>query len=95
VSAVSRRLSRYKLSGDRLLCPTSITNDGRRTYVSWARGAPIPAIYVSDESGNEMLANGMMGTDDVYVLDGVPKRLTFRIDDDVARAERVPRGRGR
>jgi hypothetical protein len=30
-----------------------------------------------------------MGTDDVYVIDGVPDRLTFRIDDDVARAERI------
>ena len=31
----------------------------------------------------------MMGTDDVYVVDGVPDRLTFRIDDNVAYASRV------
>jgi type IV secretion system protein VirB9 len=89
VSAATRRLSRYKVTGDRLLRPKSISNDGQRTYISWSRDMPIPAIYVSDASGKDTLANGMMGTDDVYVLDGVPQRLTFRIDDDVAGAERI------
>jgi hypothetical protein len=44
---------------------------------------------VPDTSGGERLANGMMGIDDVYVIDGVPQLLTFRIDDNVARAERI------
>jgi type IV secretion system protein VirB9 len=94
VSATSRRLSKYRISGDRTLRPTSVTDDGQRTYISWPRGAPIPAVYAPDRFGSEMLLNGMMGTDDVYVVDGAPQRLTFRIDRSVARAERInPRKR--
>lgn len=94
VSAASRRVSRYRVSGDRLLRPSSVTDDGQRTYISWPKGSPIPAIYALDRLGNEVLVNGMMGTDDVYVVDGAPQRLTFRIDRQVARAERLnPRKR--
>jgi type IV secretion system protein VirB9 len=89
VSTLARRLNRYRVSGDQLLRPLNVSDDGQRTYVSWPKGAPIPAIYVPDTSGGERLANGMMGIDDVYVIDGVPQLLTFRIDDNVARAERI------
>jgi len=89
MSAVSRRLSHYRMTGDRQLWPASITNDGQHTFISWPKSAPIPAIYAPDRSGNDMLVNGMMGTDDVYVVDGAPQRLTFRIDRTVARAVRI------
>lgn len=94
VSAASRRLSRYKISGDPSLRPTSVTDDGQRTYISWPRGAPIPAVYAPDRFGNEALVDGMMGTDDVYVVYGAPQSLTFRIDRSVAKAQRInPRKR--
>jgi type IV secretion system protein VirB9 len=94
VSSITRRLSRYRISGNRPLRPTSVTDDGQRTYISWPRGAPIPAVYAPDRFGHEMLLNGMMGADDVYVVDGAPQKLTFRIDRNVARAERInPRKR--
>ena len=89
VSAVSRRLSRYKISGDRWLRPLSVTDDGQHTFISWPKGAAIPAVYALGRSGHEMLVNGMMGTDDIYVVDGAPLKLIFRIDDHVAGAERV------
>jgi len=89
VAAVTRRLSRYKLNGDRLLWPSSVANDGQHTYISWPRTAPIPAVYATDPLGNEVLVNGMMGTDDVYVIDGAPQTLTFRIDRSVAHAVRI------
>lgn len=89
VSAASRRLSRYRVSGDRMLWPTGVTDDGQRTYIVWPKGAPIPAVYTPDRLGNETLVNGMMGVDDVYVVDGAPQRLTFRIDRQVARAVRI------
>ena len=89
VSAVTRRLSRYKVTGDRLLWPSSVTNDGQHTYISWPRTAPIPAVYALDALGNESLVNGMMGPDDVYVIDGAPQELTFRIDRSVAHAVRI------
>jgi type IV secretion system protein VirB9 len=95
-SAISRRLSHYRVSGDRLLWPTSVTDDGQHTYIVWPSTAPIPAIYAPDRLGNEVLLNGMMGTDDVYVVDGAPQQLTFRIDRSVARAVRIyPKKKGR
>jgi type IV secretion system protein VirB9 len=95
VSAAARRISKYRISGDRLLRPSSVTDDGQHTYIIWPKGVPIPAIYTVDRSGNEVLVNGMMGTDDVYVVDGAPQLLTFRIDRALARAERVYSRTGR
>lgn len=95
VSAITRRLSRYRMSGDRLLWPSSVTNDGQHTYISWPRTAPIPAVYASDALGNDVLVNGMMGPDDIYVLDGAPQELTFRIDRAVAHAVRTTSKRKR
>jgi type IV secretion system protein VirB9 len=89
VSAAARRLSKYKVSGDRQLRPSSISDDGQHTYIIWPKTASIPAIYAVDRSGVEVLVNGMMGTDDVYVVDGAPQLLTFRIDRNMAWAERI------
>jgi type IV secretion system protein VirB9 len=95
VSALKRRLSRYRISGDRQLRPISISDDGDHTYISWPRTVPIPAVYALDRGGNETLVNGMMGTNDVFVIDGAPQELIFRVDHSVARAERVtPRKSG-
>lgn len=89
VAAVRRRLSNYRITGDPQLRPASVVDDGRHTYVQWPVSAPIPAVYSVDASGQEVLVNGMMRPDDVYVVDGVPSLLTFRIDKALARAERV------
>lgn len=89
VGAATRRLSKYRITGDENLRPESVSNDGQRTYIEWPRTASIPAIYIVDGSGKEMLVNGMMGTDDVYVVDGVPQLLVFRADRASARAERL------
>jgi type IV secretion system protein VirB9 len=89
VAAATRRVSRYKVSGDRQLLPSGMTNDGQHTFISWPAAAAIPAVYAEDAHGNDVLVNGMMGTDDVYVIDGVPDRLTFRIDDESAHAVRI------
>ena len=95
VAAAARRLSRYRISGDRWLRPSSVSDDGQHTYISWSKAVPIPAIYAVDRSGAEVLVNGMMGTDDVYVVDGTPQLLTFRIDSHMARAERLKRRKAR
>jgi len=95
VSAAARRVSHYRIEGDRSLRPASVTDDGQRTYISWPRGAPIPATYTVDRSGHEVLVNGMMGTNDVYVVDGAPQLLTFRIDRALAYATRVYPKKGR
>lgn len=95
VAAATRRISRYKVSGNRQLWPSGMTNDGQHTFISWPRSAAIPAVYAVDSQGNDVLVNGMMGTDDVYVVDGVPDRLKFRIDTDVAYAVRMKPKKGR
>jgi len=89
VSRLRRSLSHYKVSGDKVLRPDSVSDDGEHTYISWSREKPIPAVYTVGDSGQETLANGAM-RDDVYVVDGVPGRLDFRIDDRTARAVRLP-----
>ena len=80
---------RYRLSGARALRPSRISDDGIHTYIEWPREAALPAVYALDERGQESLVNGMM-RDDLFVIDAVVTRLVFRIDRDVARAERVP-----
>ena len=79
---------RYRLSGARALRPSRISDDGRHTYIEWPRDRTLPAVYALDERGQEALVNGMM-RDDLFVIDAVVPRLVFRIDRDVARAERV------
>ncbi|HEV2817236.1 MAG TPA: TrbG/VirB9 family P-type conjugative transfer protein [Allosphingosinicella sp.] len=79
---------RYRLSGARALRPSRISDDGIHTYIEWPREAALPAVYALDERGRESLVNGMM-RDDLFVIDAVVPRLVFRIDRDVARAERV------
>ena len=88
VSAASRRLSRYRVSGDRLLRPSSVSNDGEQTYIRWAANQPIPAVFELAAGGGERLVNGAMRGDE-FVIDGVPERLSFRIDGRSARAVRL------
>lgn len=84
---------RYRLSGARALRPSRISDDGIHTYIEWPRDRALPAVYALDDRGQESLVNGMM-RDDLFVIDAVVRRLVFRIDRDVASAERVPeRGR--
>lgn len=83
---------RYRLSGARSLRPDRINDDGRHTYIEWAPGRSIPAVYALDASGQEALVNGMM-RDDVFVIDSVARRLVFRVDRRVARADRARRSR--
>jgi type IV secretion system protein VirB9 len=89
VSSLKRSLSRYQIKGDKWLRPDSVSDDGTHTYVSWSHEKPIPAVYAISDSGQEVLANGAM-RDDVYVVDGVPGRLDFRIDNHIATAVRLP-----
>lgn len=79
---------RYRISGDKLLRPSSVTTDGRRTYLSWPSDRALPAVFAVDEDGRELVVDGMM-RDDVMVIDWVVPKLLFRIDRRTARAERT------
>ncbi|HEX8483160.1 MAG TPA: TrbG/VirB9 family P-type conjugative transfer protein [Allosphingosinicella sp.] len=78
----------YRLSGDKALRPSEMSDDGSHTYMRWPRDRSLPAVYAMSDAGQEMLVNGMMREDDLFVVDSVHKRLVFRIDDRVARAAR-------
>jgi type IV secretion system protein VirB9 len=82
---------RYRLSGERALRPSRIADDGTHTYIEWPREAALPAVYALGPQGQETLVNGGM-RDGLFVIDGVSHALVFRIDQNVARAERVAEG---
>jgi type IV secretion system protein VirB9 len=79
---------RYRVSGDKTLRPSAISDDGRHTYIIWPRDRSLPAVYAIDEAGQETLVNGMM-RNDIFVIDSVSQKLVFRIDNQAARAERM------
>lgn len=79
---------RYRLGGDRALRPSEISDDGVHTYIRWPRDRALPAVYAVTDSGQEMLVNGMMRADDLFVIDSVTRKLVFRIDGEVATATR-------
>lgn len=78
----------YKLRGDKGLLPVGIHDDGVQTFIEFAPGVSLPAIYALDGRGREMLINGMM-RDGRVVLDRVAPVLVFRIDRRKAIATRV------
>ena len=79
---------RYRLSGARTLRPSRIADDGTHTYIEWPSEHALPAVYAIDAQGQETLVNGGM-REGLFVIDGVAPRLVFRIDQNVARADRV------
>lgn len=83
--------ARYRVSGDRKLRPSAISDDGIKTYIEWPAGAAMPAVYSINDQGREALVNGMV-QDKILVIDGVAQRLLFRIDKRVARATRAVAG---
>ncbi|MFL6863442.1 MAG: TrbG/VirB9 family P-type conjugative transfer protein [Allosphingosinicella sp.] len=80
---------RYRLGGDKALRPSEMSDDGVHTYIRWPRDRALPAVYSVSDGGQEVLVNGMMREDDVFVIDSVWKKLVFRIDDHVATAARA------
>jgi type IV secretion system protein VirB9 len=89
MSAATRRLSRYRITGDRRLRPASISHDGYNTYIVWPKELDLPATYEFAGRGQELLVNGVM-RDDVLVIDRVITHLVFRRDKSVARAVLLP-----
>ena len=79
---------RYRLGGDKALRPSEISDDGVHTYIRWPRDRALPAVYAISDSGQETLVNGMMRSDDLFVIDSISRKLVFRIDGNVATATR-------
>lgn len=82
----------YKLSGDRQLRPSSVTDDGAKMYLTWPAEVELPAVFALDSRGREVMVDVWM-REGRLVLDAVHPRLVFRLDDQIARAERQEKRR--
>ena len=78
----------YRQSGSASVRPTSITDDGTRTFITFGEDQAIPAIFAIGPSGKEEMVDGYI-RGGAYTLDRVYKELVFRIDDDAAKAKRL------
>lgn len=67
----------WRRTGSDKLLPARIYDDGQATYVIWAAGAPIPAILVRNEKGDEGPVNFAVRGDTI-VIDDVPALIVLR-----------------
>lgn len=81
--------ARYKLRGEKMIWPTTVSDDGVATAIRWPADQTIPAVYQQDEHNHLALVNGVM-KDGVYVIEGVHRRLVFVLGKLRATAIRVP-----
>jgi len=65
------------------LLPSRAYDDGEAVFLTWAPGAPIPAILVTNAEGDEGPVNYTTRGDTV-VVDGVPARIILRSGRDTA-----------
>ena len=77
----------YKVSGAPAIRPSLIWDDGQKTFVDWPESIEAPAIFAIDSAGNESLVNSYY-RDGKFVIDAVYSRLSFRLDNLIARADR-------
>jgi type IV secretion system protein VirB9 len=73
----------WSTRGDGRLLPALVYDDGEATFLTWAPGAPIPAILVKDHQGTEGPVNFAV-RGDVIVVDGVPREIVLRAGKDNA-----------
>lgn len=83
----------YKLSGERSLIPTTMSDDGQRTYIQWSEAQSIPAVFGIGSNGKEEVVDGYM-RDGKFTIDRVYSQLVFRIDKMLAKARRMERRAG-
>lgn len=83
---------RYRLQGAAALRPKAISVASDRISIEWPPDVALPAVFRIDEDGQETLVNGEM-QDGHFVVEGLPKKLVFRLDLLTASAVRV-RDRG-
>ena len=67
----------YKFRGDKALFPLAMSDDGRRTVITWGEQNALPAIFAMNDGRHERLVNGRMVGND-YVIEGAAIRYKFR-----------------
>lgn len=77
----------WRTRGKAKLLPARIYDNGDSTFISWPKDAPIPAILIRNENGDEGPVNFTV-RDDVVVVHSVPRLLVLRSGKDSATLER-------
>jgi hypothetical protein len=65
-----------------------INAEENRLSIQWTEGATLPAMFRIEGDGREYAINGEMQNGS-FVLEGLPKKLVFRLDEMKATATRV------
>lgn len=82
----------FRFTGAGSIRPASMYDDGAATFIVWRGGSQIPAVFMVNDQGAEVLINGAM-RNGKYVIDLVADRFVFRLGQQKATAIRV-QGRG-
>lgn len=73
----------YTMSGDQALAPINAWDDGAQTWLRFAPGQDLPAVYFVDADGNEVIANRHMADAHTIVMHRVASRWHLRLGDQV------------
>lgn len=82
----------YRLTGNKTLQPSSIRDDGAKTYIEWKGDRAMPATFALGPTGEEQMVDGYV-RGGIYTIDRVYETLIFRIDKEQAKATRVGEAR--
>ncbi len=72
-----KRNTAYTYSGDVLLVPMRVFDDGASTYMKWAEGTEAPAVYAMGPDGGESIVN-YANRGDYLVIEQVAKAFVLR-----------------
>jgi len=73
----------YRASGPNDLKPVAMIDDGAKTYLKFADGTPMPAVFAVQKNRTESVLNHSTLPDGTLVVHGVRARLTLRGPDGV------------
>ena len=79
-----KRNTAYTYSGDAILVPFRVFDDGKSTFFLWEKGVAAPAIYVVGSDGKESLVN-YSNHGEYVVVDLVGKAFVLRRGDQMAK----------
>jgi len=73
----------YTMSGDPTLAPVNAWDDGAQTWLRFAPGQDLPAVYYVDADGNEVIVNRHMADAQTIVMHRVAAKWHLRLGDQV------------
>ena len=82
-TAASINWKGYTMAGDHSLAPISAWDDGAQTWLRFAPGQDLPAVYYVDADGKEVIANRHMADAQTIVMHRVAAKWHLRLGDQV------------